>query len=42
MCIRDSLDIERLQLISDTAVISKGMTLYGLEITEVIPTRVAV
>ena len=36
------LDIERLQLISDTAVISKGMTLYGLEIAEVIPTRVAV
>ena len=30
------LEIERLQLISDTAVISKGMTLYGVEITEVI------
>lgn len=31
------LNISRLQLISDTAVVSKGMTLYGLEITEVLP-----
>ena len=34
------LGIRRLKLISDTASISKGMTLYGIEITEVISTRV--
>jgi len=32
------LGISKLQLMSDTAVISKGMTLYGLEITGVTPT----
>lgn len=31
------LNISKLELISDTAVVSKGMTLYGLEITQVIP-----
>ena len=31
------LQITSLELISDTAVVSKGMTLYGLEITKVIP-----
>ncbi len=30
------LGIQRLQLMSDTATVTKGMTLYGLEITEVI------
>ena len=32
-----NLGIQRLQLMSDTATVTKGMTLYGLEITEVIP-----
>jgi len=30
------LGIQRLQLMSDTATVTKGMTLYGIEITEVI------
>lgn len=36
------LGIHRLQLMSDTAKVSKGMTLYGLEITEVIPVGIPV
>lgn len=33
------LGIQRLKLMSDTATVTKGMTLYGLEITGVIPTE---
>ena len=33
------LGIRRLKLISDTAKVSKGMSLYGIDITEVIPLR---
>jgi 3,4-dihydroxy 2-butanone 4-phosphate synthase/GTP cyclohydrolase II len=33
------LGIRKLKLMSDTARVTKGMTLYGLEITEVIPTH---
>ena len=32
------IGIQRLKLMSDTATVTKGMTLYGLEITEVIST----
>jgi 3,4-dihydroxy 2-butanone 4-phosphate synthase/GTP cyclohydrolase II len=33
------LGIRRLQLMSDTATVTKGMTLYGIEISGVIPVR---
>ena len=35
------LNISKLELISDTAVVSKGMTLYGLEIMKVTPVGAA-
>ena len=36
------LGIRRLRLMSDTASVTKGMTLYGLEITEVVPSKTTV
>lgn len=33
------LGIRRLKLVSDTAKVTKGMSLYGIEITEVVPLR---
>ena len=33
------LGIRKLKLISDTAKVTKGMSLYGIDITEVIPLR---